>query len=110
MLTNSLQKRVALLAGVALINGNLYSMTFGTATGMLAYNVEQGSWHEVEVKMPMSLVCPQLIGHRGRLMMVGGVEEYGTLKSVHLWRLDMAKKDWIEVQCMPDTLFNLLFK
>lgn len=109
-MTSSLHKRVALIAGTAYINGCLYSMSFGASTGVLAYNVDQGSWHEVQVKMPYSLVCPQLLGHRGRLMMVGGVEEFGTLKSVHLWRLDIPKKEWVEVQRMPEKLFNMLFK
>jgi hypothetical protein len=109
-MTHGLEKRVALIAGTAYINGFLYSMTYGATTGVLAYNVEQGQWHEVRVKMPLSLVCPQLLGHRGQLMMVGGVEEFGTLKSVHLWRLEIPGKEWIEVQQMPDSLFNKLFK
>jgi hypothetical protein len=109
-MTHGLEKRVALIAGTAYINGFLYSMTYGATTGVLAYNVEQGQWHEVRVKMPLSLVCPQLLGHRGQLMMVGGVEEFGTLKSVHLWRLEIPGKEWIEVQQMPESLFNKLFK
>ncbi|KAH9555520.1 hypothetical protein CY35_08G118300 [Sphagnum magellanicum] len=109
-MTHGLEKRVALIAGTAYINGFLYSMTYGATTGVLAYNVDQGQWHEVRVKMPLSLVCPQLLGHRGQLMMVGGVEEFGTLKSVHLWRLEIPGKEWIEVQQMPESLFNKLFK
>jgi hypothetical protein len=42
--------------------------------------------------------------------MVGGVEEFGVLKCVHLWRLNIADKEWVEVQRMPESLFNMLFK
>ncbi|CAM6025489.1 unnamed protein product [Sphagnum balticum] len=109
-MTHGLEKRVALVAGTAYINGFLYSMTYGTTTGVLAYNVEQRQWHEVRVKMPLSLICPQLLGHRGQLLMVGGVEEFGILKCVQLWRLNVAGKEWVEVQQMPESLFNMLFK
>lgn len=109
-MTSSLPRRVALIQGTAFINGYLYSMSFGATTGVLAFDVYKGTWHELKVRMPLALVCPQLIGLRGQLLMVGGVEEYGTLRSVHLWRLDMARSEWLEVQCMPDALFNTLFK
>jgi hypothetical protein len=109
-MTHGLEKRVALIAGTAYIDGFLYSMTYGTTTGVLAYNVEQRQWHEVRVKMPLSLICPQLLGHRGQLLMVGGVEEFGILKCVHIWRLNVAGKEWVEVQRMPESLFNMLFK
>lgn len=109
-MTSSLPKRVALVTGAAYINGYLYSMSLGAAAGVLAFDVREGTWHELKVKMPLNLVCPQLIGHRGQLLMVGGVEEYRTLRSVHLWRLDMTRSEWLEVQRMPDTLFNTLFK
>ncbi|KAG0581608.1 hypothetical protein M758_4G252600 [Ceratodon purpureus] len=108
-MASSLPRRVALITGTAFINGYLYSMSFGATAGVLAFDVHEGTWHELKVRMSQ-VVCPQLIGHRGQLLMVGGVEEYGTLRSVHLWRLDMARSEWLEVQCMPDTLFNTLFK
>jgi hypothetical protein len=108
-MTSSLPRRVALITGTAFINGYLYSMSFGATAGVLAFDVYEGTWHELKVRMPQ-VVCPQLIGHRGQLLMVGGVEEYGTLRSVHLWRLDTARSEWLEIQRMPDTLFNTLFK
>lgn len=109
-LTSSLPSRVALITGTAFINGYLYSMSFGATTGVLAFDVNKGTWDQVKVKMPLALICPQLIGHRGQLLMVGGVEEYGSLRSVRLWRLDITRSEWVEFQCMPETLFNRLFK
>lgn len=109
-MTSSLPKRVALVTGAAHLNGYLYSMSLGATAGVLAFDVRMGTWHELKVKMPLNLVCPQLIGHRGQLLMVGGMEEFRTLKSVHLWRLDTSRSEWLEVQRMPDTLFNTLFK
>lgn len=109
-MASSLPRRVALITGTAYINGCLYSMSFGATAGVLAFDVRQGTWHELKVKMPLNSVCLQLISHRGQLLVVGGVEEFRTLRSVHLWRLDMARSEWLEVQRMPDTLFNTLFK
>jgi len=108
--TSSPPKKLALITGTAYINGYLYGMSFGATAGVLAFDVREGTWHELKVKMPLNLVCPQIIGHRGELLMVGGVEEYRTIRSVHLWRLDMTRSEWLEVQRMPDTLFNKLFK
>eukprot|EP00249_Psilotum_nudum_P004616 c18118_g1_i2 orf=639-1979(+) len=108
-MSGSFNRRVALVGGTVFLKGFLYCLTFGPV-GLVAYNVEEGSWHEVQVTMPPSLTCPHVIENRGQLMVVGGLEESGTLKSIGIWQLDMANKSWVEVQRMPDHFFRKLFK
>ncbi|BBN03338.1 hypothetical protein MPTK1_2g22750 [Marchantia polymorpha subsp. ruderalis] len=107
-LTDSLRRRVALVVGTAYMHGILYCLTFGPGIGVSTYHVDAGCWQDLRARMPPCLTCPQLFENRGCLMMVGGIEEFGSIKSIHVWRLDEAKREWVEVLRMPDNLLHEL--
>ncbi|KAL2642633.1 hypothetical protein R1flu_010220 [Riccia fluitans] len=107
-LTDSLRRRVALVVGTAYLQGILYCLTFGPGIDVSIYNVEQGCWEELGSRMPPCLTCPQLFVNRGNLMMVGGIEEFGSMKSIHVWRLEAGQKEWVEILRMPDDLLHEL--
>ncbi|KAL3695950.1 hypothetical protein R1sor_010026 [Riccia sorocarpa] len=107
-LTDSFRRRVALVVGTAYMQEILYCLTFGPGIGVSTYHVERGCWDDLGARMPSCLTCPQLFVNRGSLMMVGGIEEFGSIKSIHVWRLDSGEREWSEVLSMPDNLLHEL--
>ncbi|KAJ7544030.1 hypothetical protein O6H91_09G062300 [Diphasiastrum complanatum] len=107
-MTGTLQRRTALVSGAAFHKGLLYCITFGP-DGVLAFDLEHGTWHESNPVMPSFLTCPQLLENRGELMMIGGIEEFGALKGVHFWRWIPGTQYWLEVKRVPETLFKRFF-
>eukprot|EP00249_Psilotum_nudum_P014746 c24981_g1_i1 orf=665-2035(-) len=107
-MSGSFNRRVALVAGTVFLQGFFYCLTFGPV-GLVAYDVNDGSWHDTQITLPPSVTCPHVIEHKGQLMMVAGLEEFSILKSVGIWQLDLSNKTLVEIQRMPDHLFQKLF-
>jgi hypothetical protein len=101
----TLNKKVAMLAGMTSVNGFLYCLSFWPL-GLIAYNVEETSWQDTQVRMPASISSPHVVQYNGDLVLVGGLEEYGQLASIRIWKLDLSSKECIEITEMPDDLFQ----
>ncbi|CAK9199185.1 unnamed protein product [Sphagnum troendelagicum] len=85
-------------------DGVFYCLTFPFSTlCLLAYDLQQGSWHELPVRMPAPIMSPSLVECKGRLMLVGGIEEQMVFK-IQIWELDSKKWEWIELERMPPQL------
>ncbi|XP_024522235.1 F-box/kelch-repeat protein At5g15710-like [Selaginella moellendorffii] len=107
-LTGVYHRRTAILAGATFYNGLLFCLTF-SPNGLLAFDLERGQWLEVKLALPPSLSCPNLMTHQDRLLLIGGIEELGSLQSVHVWQLHPTKPEWMDVERVPDDLFQRLF-
>ncbi|EFJ36037.1 hypothetical protein SELMODRAFT_78419 [Selaginella moellendorffii] len=107
-LTGVYHRRTAILAGATFYNGLLFCLTF-SPNGLLAFDLERGQWLEVKLALPPSLSCPNLMTHQDRLLLIGGIEELGSLQSVHVWQLHPTKPEWMDVERVPDELFKRLF-
>lgn len=106
-MNSTLNRRVALISGTISSEGFFFCLTFGPI-GLIAYNIEEASWHELQVKMPSAIVSPHVVEYNRRLVLVGGVEEFGSLTSIKLWQLNLLGKECTEVESMPDHLFHQL--
>jgi hypothetical protein len=85
-------------------DGIFYCLTFPFSTlCLLAYDLQQGSWHELPVRMPAPIMSPSLVECKGRLMLVGGIEEQMVFR-IQIWELDSKKWEWIELERMPPQL------
>ncbi len=85
-------------------DGIFYCLTFPFSTlCLLAYDLRQGAWHEVPVRMPAPIMSPSLVECKGRLMLVGGLEEQMVF-AIQIWELDSIKWEWIELERMPAEL------
>lgn len=106
-MNSTLNRRVAMIAGITSIEGFFYCLTFGPI-GLVAYNIKEATWHDLQVKMLSSVVAPHVIEHNRQLAVVGGVEECGLLTSIRIWQLNLSSKECTEVERMPDHLFHKL--
>lgn len=104
-MNSTLESRVAMLAGMASSGEFLFCLSFWPI-GVVAYNVEEATWVNMQVKMPVSISSPHLIHYDGQLLLVGGVEEYGQLISIRIWKVDLSSKECVEIEQMPDRFFN----
>lgn len=102
-----LNRRVAVIAGITSIEGFFFCLTFGPI-GLVAYNIKEASWHDLQVRIPSAIVVPHVIEYNRQLVVVGGVEEYGSLTSIRIWQLNLSSQECDEVERMPDDLFHKL--
>jgi F-box interacting protein len=86
-------------------DGIFYCLTFPFSTlCLLAYNLRQGAWYEVPVRMPAPIMSPSLVECKGRLMLVGGLEEEHSVFVIQIWELDSSEHKWVELERMPSQL------
>lgn len=104
-MNSTLESKVVMLVGMVLLGEFLFCLSFWPI-GVVAYSIEEATWVNMQVKMPASINSPHLIHHSGQLLLVGGVEEYGQLISIRIWNVDLASKECVEIERMPDHFFN----
>lgn len=104
-MNTTLQSRVAMLAGMVSLGEFHFCLSFWPI-GLIAYNIEEATWCDMQVKMPASISSPHLIHHNEQLLLVGGVEEYGQMTSIWIWKVDLSSKECVEIEQMPDQLFQ----
>lgn len=106
-MNTTLHREVALIASTTSFDGLLFCLTLGP-TGLVAYDVEGASWHDLHIKMPSALVFPHVIAYNGQLLVVGGVVDSGSLSGIRIWELDLSSQECTEVERMPGHLFHKL--
>lgn len=85
-------------------DGIFYCLTYPFSTlCLLSYDLHQGTWREVPVCMPSPIMSPSLVESRGKLLLIGGLEEQEVF-SIQIWKLDHVKKEWEDVERMPAQL------
>ncbi|XP_024386728.1 F-box/kelch-repeat protein At5g15710 [Physcomitrium patens] len=82
-------------------DGIFYCLTYPFSTlCLLSYDLSQGTWCEVPIRMPSPIMSPALVESRGTLLLVGGLEEQ-ELFGIQIWKLDTVKQEWQELERMP---------
>ncbi len=94
----------SLMGNAAHLDGFLFFFMNGP-NHLLAFDVDVGTWDLVEVTM-LPVVFPNMLKHKGSLILVGGIEELGFLKKINILELDESVKQRKRVCSMPDHLFN----
>ncbi|XP_043703233.1 F-box/kelch-repeat protein At5g15710-like [Telopea speciosissima] len=84
------------------LDGLLYCLNIREK--LFAFDLEKGSWHFVDVKMP-PLISSRLLVYHGDLLLVGGHVEFGVKWGIGIWELDRLAKKWKRICSMPDHLF-----
>eukprot|EP00268_Persea_americana_P058514 TRINITY_DN7082_c0_g1_i1.p1 TRINITY_DN7082_c0_g1~~TRINITY_DN7082_c0_g1_i1.p1 ORF type:complete len:369 (+),score=57.11 TRINITY_DN7082_c0_g1_i1:635-1741(+) len=95
--------RFAMLGNATHLDGFLYCLSY-SPDNLLEFDLNCGTWSVVNVMMP-SVVCSHILVHRGVLILVGGIEEFGVIKRIGIWELDRVVRQWLPVCFMPDHLF-----
>lgn len=94
----------------AFCNGRLYCLTLSPC-GLVAFDINQGVWKSIPVRMPRSLLDAFLVsGDSGCLLLVGRVGLYSVHQSMRIWELDQRLMDWVEIGRMPHLMFKALLK
>ena len=63
----TLNRKVAMLAGMTSVRGLLFCLSFWPL-GLIAYNVEATSWEDLQVRMPTSISSPHVVQYNGDLL------------------------------------------
>lgn len=78
---------------------------------LLVFHLVTGTWEVLPVVMPQGLTTAHLFLFDGSLFLVGGMESFGVVDRVVVWRLDDDKAEevwWREVSVMPTEVFDEL--
>jgi hypothetical protein len=97
-------------AAVAGDCGKLFVLGRGP-DALLVFDLATGTWEVPPVVMPQGLTTAHLFLFDGSLFLVGGIESFGEVERVVVWRLDDDKEEevwWREVSVMPTEVFDEL--
>ena len=88
-------------------NGFFYCMNYSPFS-VLAYDTEAGTWGKIQAPMRRFLRTPNLVECRGRLVLVAAVEKnkLNVPKSIRIWGLQQSRTSWIELERMPQALYD----
>ncbi|MCO5577756.1 hypothetical protein L7F22_031588 [Adiantum nelumboides] len=88
-------------------NGFFYCMNYSPFS-VLAYDAEQGVWSKIQAPMRRFLRTPNLVECRGRLVLVAAVEKnkLNVPKSIRIWGLQHSRTNWVELERMPQGLYE----
>ncbi|KAH7439627.1 hypothetical protein KP509_04G069400 [Ceratopteris richardii] len=88
-------------------NGFFYCMNYSPFS-VLAYDTESGSWSKIQAPMRRFLRTPNLVECRGRLVLVAAVEKnkLNVPKSIRIWGLQHSRTSWVELERMPQGLYE----
>lgn len=87
-----------------LCDGILYSWCCDPPDGLVAYDMDDGTWTQIHAPMRHSLDSHMLIECQGMIYTVGGLRESSVTKSICVWELQRAALEWKEVDRMPKRL------
>ncbi|KAG6553842.1 hypothetical protein Mapa_004759 [Marchantia paleacea] len=90
-------------------NGTLYARSHGQRNILLAYDMDQGMWSDLQVPLPSTVRHGELLEWQGRIMMVGELEEDHKIQSICIWELQNGSLKWKEVDRLPAKLFEGFF-
>jgi hypothetical protein len=97
-------------AAVAGDRGKLFVLGRGP-DALLVFDLATGTWEVPPVVMPQGLTTAHLFLFDGSLFLVGGIESFGEVERVVVWRLDDDKEEevwWREVSVMQTEVFDEL--
>ena len=98
----------ALLGNAAVASDRLFVLGRGP-DALLVLDLVTGEWMVPPVAMPHGLTTAHLFVLDHRLFLLGGVEIFGVLERVVVWRLDDNEAlGWLEVSAMPMEMFDEL--
>ncbi|KAH7283737.1 hypothetical protein KP509_34G021600 [Ceratopteris richardii] len=88
-------------------NGFFYSMNYSPFS-VLAFDIENGLWSKIQAPMRRFLRTPNLVECRGRLVLVAAVEKnkLNVPKSIRIWGLQHSRTSWVELERMPQGLYE----
>lgn len=88
-------------------DGFLYCMNYSPFS-VLAYDISQGVWSKIQAPMRRFLKTPNLVECRGRLVLVAAVQKskLNVPKSIRMWGLQQSKNGWVELERMPQDLYE----
>ncbi|GLJ44295.1 hypothetical protein SUGI_0927030 [Cryptomeria japonica] len=91
--------------------GVLYCMNYSPFS-VLAYDISEGVWSKIQAPMRRFLRSPNLVECRGRLVMVAAVQKskLNVPKSIRIWGLQDSRNAWVEVERMPQSLYDDFIK
>ncbi|KAI3455788.1 hypothetical protein Pfo_012451 [Paulownia fortunei] len=75
---------------------------------VLAYDISMNQWCKIQAPMRRFLRSPSLVESRGKLILVAAVEKskLNVPKSLRLWTLQECGTMWVEIERMPQQLYN----
>ncbi|KAL9253309.1 UNUSUAL FLORAL ORGANS-like protein [Drosera capensis] len=88
-------------------DNRFYCMNYSPFS-VLAYDVASNSWWKVQAPMRRFLRSPSLVEIDGKLMLVAAVEKskLNVPKSLRVWCLQGCGTTWVEVERMPQQLYQ----
>lgn len=90
------------------VNGRLYSMSYHPFS-VSAYDVATSSWWEIQPPMRRYLKSPILVeSGTGKLLLVAAIEKRTLIvpKSLRIWSLQGEGATWVEIDKMPQLLYD----
>ncbi|EFJ17613.1 hypothetical protein SELMODRAFT_114553 [Selaginella moellendorffii] len=102
-MTSSMPRGADPLLGTITCNGVLYSWCCDP-DGLVAYDTYKDTWSLIQTPTPDSLVSNTILESRGRIMMVGGLQEGNITSAICVWLLNVERMEWVEVDKMPESL------
>ncbi|XP_042023701.1 protein UNUSUAL FLORAL ORGANS-like [Salvia splendens] len=89
------------------VAGRFYCMNYSPFS-VLAYDVVSNQWSKIQAPMRRFLRSPSLVESRGRAVLVAAVEKskLNVPKSLRLWALQECGAAWVEIERMPQQLYN----
>ncbi|OVA15701.1 F-box domain [Macleaya cordata] len=89
------------------VEGKFYCMNYSPFS-ILVYDVGLNEWCKIQAPMRRFLRSPSLVECRGRLVLVAAVEKskLNVPKSLRLWVLQIRASTWVEVERMPQQLYE----
>ncbi|PIN17246.1 hypothetical protein CDL12_10088 [Handroanthus impetiginosus] len=106
--TASLPRLCSLESGrMVNVEGRFYCMNYSPFS-VLAYDVSTNQWCKIQAPMRRFLRSPSLVESRGKLILVAAVEKskLNVPKSLRLWTLQESGTMWVEIERMPQQLYN----
>jgi len=90
----------------------LYYITHGAykPNGLIAYNVDNDSWRQINIIMPRLLLNAYLVDHNGHLLMIGGLGKFSVTTKIWIWELDISSHEWKLIGKLPPKLFKDFFR
>ncbi|KAH6764804.1 F-box family protein [Perilla frutescens var. hirtella] len=106
--TASLPRLCSLESGrMVHVEGRFYCMNYSPFS-VLAYDVGLNQWGKIQAPMRRFLRSPSLVESHGKLILVAAVEKskLNVPKSLRLWTLQECGTLWVEIERMPQQLYN----
>ncbi|KAL2244504.1 protein UNUSUAL FLORAL ORGANS [Sesamum indicum] len=89
------------------VEGRFYCMNYSPFS-VLAYDISINQWSKIQAPMRRFLRSPSLVESRGKLLLVAAVEKskLNVPRSLRLWALQECGNLWVEIERMPQQLYN----